>query len=64
LFPVQSPEATHELALLDDHDSDELPPLANDAGVAVNVTVGAGAGVTVIDAEALPLLPAPMQVRK
>jgi hypothetical protein len=56
----------HEIALLDDHDNVELPPLAIDAGLAVNVTVGAGGGggvpVTATCAEALVLPPAPVQV--
>jgi hypothetical protein len=52
----------HELALVDDHDNVALPPLAIDAGLAVNVTVGAGGGVTVTDAVALALPPAPVQV--
>jgi hypothetical protein len=52
----------HELALVDDHDNVEVAPLAIDAGVAVKLTVGAGGGVTVTDAEALVLPPAPVQV--
>jgi hypothetical protein len=62
LVPLQSPVAVHELALVDDHDSVALPPLAIDTGLAVNVTVGTGGGVTVTDAEALVLPPAPVQV--
>jgi hypothetical protein len=62
LVPLQSPVAVHELALLDVHDSVEVPPLVIDAGVAVNVTVGAGGGVTVTDAVALALPPALVQV--
>jgi hypothetical protein len=62
LAPVQSPEAAHELALLDDHESVEAPPLAIDAGLAVKLTVGAGGGVTVTDAVALALPTAPVQV--
>jgi hypothetical protein len=50
----------HELALVDDHDSVEVPPLAIDAGLAVNVTVGPG--ITATDAVALPLPPTPVQV--
>jgi hypothetical protein len=60
LLPVQSPEAVHELALLDDHDSVEVPPLAIDAGLAVKFTVGAG--ITATEAVALALPPAPVQV--
>jgi hypothetical protein len=65
LGPLQPPEAVHELALLDVHDSVEVPPLVIDAGVAVNVTVGAGGGgaaVNVTCAEALALPPVPVQV--
>jgi hypothetical protein len=50
----------HELALVDDHDSVALPPLAIDGGLAVNVTVGAG--ITATDAVALALPPALVQV--
>jgi hypothetical protein len=64
--PLQSPEAVHELALVDDHDNVALLPLAIDGGLAVNVTVGAGGGggaaVTVTCAEALALPPVPVQV--
>jgi hypothetical protein len=60
LVPLQSPVAVHELALLDVHDSVEVPPLPIDAGVAVSVTVGAG--ITATDAVALPLPPTPVQV--
>jgi hypothetical protein len=60
LVPLQSPVAVHELALLDDHDNVEVPPLAIDAGLAVKLTVGAG--ITATDAVALALPPAPVQV--
>jgi hypothetical protein len=60
LVPLQSPVAVHELALLDDHDNVEVPPLAIDAGLAVKLTVGAG--ITATDAVALPLPPTPVQV--
>jgi hypothetical protein len=50
----------HELALVDDHDSVEVAPLAIDAGLAVKLTVGAG--ITATDAVALALPPAPVQV--
>jgi hypothetical protein len=62
LSPLQPPVAVHELALLDDHESVEAPPLAIDAGLAVKLTVGAGGGVTVTDAVALALPTAPVQV--
>jgi hypothetical protein len=60
LSPLQPPVAVHELALLDVHDSVEVPPLAIDAGLAVKLTVGAG--ITATDAVALPLPPTPVQV--
>jgi hypothetical protein len=60
LGPLQPPAAVHELALLDVHDSVEVPPLAIDAGLAVKFTVGAG--ITATDAVALPLPPTPVQV--
>jgi hypothetical protein len=50
----------HELALLDVHESVEVPPLPIDAGLAVKLTVGAG--ITATDAVALPLPPTPVQV--
>jgi hypothetical protein len=60
LSPLQPPVAVHELALLDVHDSVEVPPLPIDAGLAVKLTVGAG--ITATDAVALPLPPTPVQV--
>ncbi len=45
LVPDQAPEAVHEVALVDDHVSEELFPLATVLGLADNVMVGAG-GVT------------------
>lgn len=42
LAPDQAPDAVHEVALLLDHDSVEVPPDATCAGLADNVTVGAG----------------------
>jgi hypothetical protein len=42
LVPLQSPEAVHELALLDDHVSVEVSPLAIDAGFSASDTVGPG----------------------
>ena len=62
LLPLQSPDAAQEVALVDDHDSVELPPLATLPGLALKLTVSAGAvTVTVADCAALP--PAPVQVR-
>ena len=43
--PDQAPDAVHAVALLDDHVSDELEPLATVLGLALRLTVGA-AGVT------------------
>ncbi len=43
--PDQAPEAVHEVALVEDHVSDELEPLAMVLGLALRLTVGAG-GVT------------------
>ncbi len=45
LAPDHAPEAVHEVALVDDHVSVELAPLATVLGLAVSLTVGAG-GVT------------------
>ena len=64
-LPLQAPEAVHEVALLDDQVTVELPPLATLVGVAPIVTVGAGGEVgadtvTVADLAAEP--PAPVQV--
>ncbi len=61
LLPDQAPEAVHEVALVLDHVSVELAPLATVLGLALRLTVGAG-GVTdtVADCNALP--PAPVQV--
>ena len=42
LLPDQAPDATHDVALLLDQASVELPPDATIAGLADSVTVGAG----------------------
>ena len=62
LPPDQAPEAAQEVALVDDHVSVELLPLATELGLVLRLTVGAG-GVTetVADCDALP--PDPVQVR-
>ncbi len=58
----QAPDATQEVALVEVHDSVEVPPLVTVLGLALKVTVGAGeVTVTVADCAALP--PAPVQVR-
>jgi len=59
--PLQPPEATHEVALVDDQLSFDSAPLATVLGVALSVTDGAGVVTeTIADCAALP--PAPLQV--
>src|SRR5258706_9850360 len=60
LVPVHAPEATQDVASVDDQVRVEELPLAIDVGLAVSDTVGTG-GVTVTVAEALPVPPAPVQ---
>lgn len=43
LVPDQAPEAVQAVAFVDDHVSLELLPLATVLGLAIRVTVGAGA---------------------
>jgi len=68
LLPDHAPEATQEVALVDDHVSVEDSPLPTEIGFAESDTVGTGGGggvpdtVTVADVLALP--PAPVQVRE
>ena len=68
LLPDHAPEATQEVASVDDHVSVEDPPLVTDAGFAASDTVGTGGGGgvpgTVTLAEALALPPGPVQVRE
>ena len=60
-MPDQPPEAVQDVALVEDQDKVELPPLATLPGVAVSVTPGTGAAtVTVVDWAARP--PGPLQV--
>jgi len=60
-LPDQPPEATHEVALVEDQVNVEVAPLATVVGFALSATVGAGVvTVTVADCAALP--PAPVQV--
>jgi hypothetical protein len=40
LLPLQAPEAVHEVALLADHVSVELPPLGTLVGLALRETLG------------------------
>jgi hypothetical protein len=65
--PLQAPEAVHEFALVEDHDSIEVPLTVTDMGEALKFTVGSGGGggfaltVTVTERPTDP--PAPVQVR-
>ena len=60
--PLQPPEAVQDVALLDDQTKDAALPLVIELGLAVKLTVGAGALTeTVADCAALP--PVPVQVR-
>ena len=60
--PFQPPEAAQEVAWVEDQAKVEAAPLATVVGLALKVTVGAGAvTVTVADCVALP--PPPVQVR-
>jgi hypothetical protein len=62
-LPDQFPDATHDVAFVDDQLRVDALPLATVLGVAVKVTVGAEAvTVTVADCAAVP--PAPVQVRE
>jgi hypothetical protein len=62
LEPDQAPEAVQAVALLDDQDNVAPLPLATVLGLAPNVTVAVGWGltVTVVDWTAVP--PVPVQV--
>jgi len=68
LLPDQAPEATQEVASVDDQVSVEDAPLAIEVGFAARVTVGSGGGggvpATVTVAEELALPPEPVQVRE
>jgi len=60
LAPDQAPDATQEVAWVDDQTSDAALPLVIELGLALTLTVGAGALTeTVADCAALP--PAPVQ---
>jgi len=63
--PDQPPDATHELASVEDQLSVEAPPLVTLVGLAVSITVGAAGddAVTVTIAEAVALPPPPLQLR-
>ena len=68
LLPDQAPEATQEVASVDDQMSVEDPPLPTDTGFADADTVGTGGGGgvpgTVTVAKALALPPGPVHVRE
>ena len=60
-LPDQAPEATHEVALVDDQVRFEALPLVTVLGLALRLTVGAAVvTVTVVDCDAEP--PVPVQV--
>ena len=60
-LPDQAPEATHEVALVEDQLRFEALPLVTVLGLALRLTVGAAVvTVTVVDCDALP--PVPVQV--
>ena len=60
--PDHAPEATQEVASVDDQVSVEEPPLVTIVGFAASDTVGTGTTVTVTEVLALP--PEPPQVRE
>ena len=59
--PDQAPEATHEVAFVEDHVSVALLPLFIALGPTLKVTVGA-AGLTETVADCVALPPVPVQV--
>lgn len=61
LVPDQAPEAVHAVALVDDHISAALAPLATVLGLALILMVGVG-GVTETVADWAALPPVPVQV--
>jgi hypothetical protein len=63
LAPDQAPDAVQELALLDDHVSIELAPLAMVLGLALKLTVTLGFALTVTVADCAALPPAPVQLK-
>ena len=65
LVPDQAPEAVQEVALVEDHVSVELLPLAMELGLAARLTVGAEAAeVTETVATWVALPPLPVQVNE
>ncbi len=61
--PLQPSCAVHEVALVDDQLSVELPPVVTEVGFAVSVSVGAGGAVTVTVALCDTVPPSPEQSR-
>jgi hypothetical protein len=61
LAPPHPSEAVHDVALVELHVSVEAPPLATDVGMAVSVTIGAGATVT-LAVTTLLVPPVPLQL--
>ncbi len=62
-LPDQAPEATQDVALVDDQLKVDALPLVTVLGVAVNVTAGAGEFTeTVTDCAALPPVPVQLSV--
>jgi hypothetical protein len=60
--PLHAPEAEHACACVEDHVSEELPPLAIVVGVAVSCSVGEEGESTTTFADCEPVPPAPVQV--
>jgi hypothetical protein len=65
LLPDHAPEATQEVASVDDQARVEDPPLVTDVGLGTSDTVGIGGGVlvTATDTDALAVPPVPVQAR-
>jgi hypothetical protein len=63
LFPLQAPEAVHEVALVEDQVKVEPLPLATLVGFALIETVGGGVAATVTVADWLAVPPAPVQLK-
>ena len=61
LLPLQPPDAVHAVALVVDQDRVAPPPLLTDVGLALRLSVGAGA-VTFTVTERVTLPPLPVQV--
>ena len=57
--PVQPPDAMHDVAFVDVHVKTDVAPLAIEAELALNVTVGSGATLIIADCVVVP--PAPVQ---